>query len=171
MNKRGKRGQIKLSFGMIFSIIMIIIFIVFAFYAIRTFFGLQQTAQTGKFLNDFRSDIDTIWKSTEGSQEVSYSLSNKISHVCFADFEFNPSARGPRETIYSEIRFAHTSNENLVFYPLGFSNPEAVEIKKIDLLEITNEENPFCIENEDGTLNMVLTKDFGEPLVKIERQD
>lgn len=169
MNKRGKRGQIKLSFGMIFSIIMIIIFIVFAFYAIRTLFGLQETAQTGKFLNDFRSDVDTIWKSTEASQEKSYRLSKKISHVCFADFESD--AKGSRQSTYEEIRFTYTGDENLVFYPLGSSNPEAVEIENIDLLEITSAENPFCIENEDGNLRMVLTKEFGEPLVKIERQN
>ncbi|MEX0920974.1 MAG: hypothetical protein WDZ62_01795 [Candidatus Pacearchaeota archaeon] len=162
-----KKGQIKISFGMIFSVIMIVIFLVFAFYAIRTFFGIQETAQTGKFIDDLQSDVNTIWRSTEGSQERTYRLSKKISHVCFGDFERDGT--GPRQSIYGELEFNYFGSENIFFYPTESSNPGSFEIKNVDILEITLNENPYCIDNEDGTLELVLIKDFGEPLVKIER--
>lgn len=165
----GKRGQIKLSFGMIFSVIMIVIFLVFSFYGIRTFLGIQESATVGTFLNDFQSDVDELWKSTEGSKEVRYYLPNKVSHICIVDFETD--AKGARQSIYGELRFVDFGEENLAFYPLGSTNFDSERIENIDLIEITQTENPFCIENKNGVIEMILSKDFGEPLVKIDRQN
>ena len=72
--KKRKKAQIKLSFGMIFSIILIIVFLAFAFYAIKVFLGIQNTAQIGKFISDLKSDVDRVWKSTESSEEKEYNL-------------------------------------------------------------------------------------------------
>ena len=59
----GKNAQVKISFGMIVSIILIIAFISIAFYVIGKFLGLQKQIQTGQFLDDLQFDIDKIWKS------------------------------------------------------------------------------------------------------------
>ncbi len=48
----------KLSFGMIFSIILIIVFLSFAFYAIKIFLNMQTTMQVGKFVEELRNDVD-----------------------------------------------------------------------------------------------------------------
>jgi len=40
-----KRGQLKLSFGMIFSIILIIVFLGFAFFGIQKFMDYQKSIQ------------------------------------------------------------------------------------------------------------------------------
>ena len=42
---KSKRSQIAMSFGMIFSIILIVFFIVFAFYGINKFLKLQKEVQ------------------------------------------------------------------------------------------------------------------------------
>lgn len=165
--KRGKNGQIKLSFGMIFSIILIIVFLAFAFYAIKTFLGIQNAAQTGKFINDLKSDIDRVWKSTESSEEREYVLPSKINYVCFVDFE--SSASGPRGDIYSELRFVYFGNENMMFYPLGSSDIDSTKIINIALSKITLDENPFCIENVRGKVKLTLVKEIGEALVTIKR--
>ena len=141
-----KRGQMKLSFGMIFSIILIIIFIVFAFYAISKFIGMQRIAQVGQFVDCLQSDVDKMWKGTQGSQEAEYSLPKKIKEVCFTDDEY----------------------ENLFFYPEGSSEGfNSIEIKHIDIEKITENENPFCIQNTDGKVKMIVKKGFGEELVMI----
>jgi len=100
--KRGKNGQIKLSFGMIFSIILIIVFLAFAFYAIKTFLGIRDAAQTGKFINDLKSDIDRVWKSTESSEEREYVLPSKIDYICFVDFAGNSDTREISFTIETD---------------------------------------------------------------------
>ena len=76
----------KLSFGMIFSIILIVIFIGFAFFAIQKFLGIQNSVQVGKFSNDFQLDVDKIWKGSQGSEEKEYFLPKKITFVCFTDY-------------------------------------------------------------------------------------
>jgi len=143
--KRGKNGQIKLSFGMIFSIILIIVFLAFAFYAIKTFLGIQDAAQTGKFINDLKSDIDRVWKSTESSEEKEYVLPSKIDAVCFRDDEY----------------------ENLFFQSDKFF--EGRQINHIDISKIISIENPFCIENVRGKVKLTLVKKIDEALVTITR--
>jgi len=64
-----KKAQLKLSFGMIFSIILIVIFIASAFYAVQKFIGVQNIIQVEKFANDFQNDIDKIWRGSQGNQE------------------------------------------------------------------------------------------------------
>ena len=91
-----KRGQMKMSFGMIFSIFLIIIFIAFATYAIIKFINLQQTIQVESFKNTLQEDIDAMWQSQQGSREVEYYLPNKIDKVCFDE----------------ENRLSFTSEEN-----------------------------------------------------------
>jgi len=143
--KRGKNGQIKLSFGMIFSIILIIVFLAFAFYAIKTFLGIQYAAQTEKFINDLKSDINRVWKSTESSEEKEYVLPSKIDAVCFRDDEY----------------------ENLFFQSDKFF--EGGQIEHIDIIKIISIEDPFCIENVRGKVKLTLVKEIDESLVTITK--
>ena len=166
--KKGKNGQIKLSFGMIFSIILIVIFLLFAFYAIKTFLKIQNTAQVGKFLNDLESDVDRIWKSAESSETKEYDLPSKIEYVCFVDF--SSSATGTNSLLYNELKKGYYGDENLIFYPLfSSSNIDSTEIKNIDLEEITKNENPFCIDNIKGEVELSLVKEMDDAQVTITR--
>ena len=141
-----EKGQLKLSFGMIFSIILIIIFISFAFYAIQKFLGMQRAIQVGQFIDDLQSDVDKLWKGVQGSQEVEYTLPKKIKRICFKDDEY----------------------ENMFFYPEGsFEGFNSIEIKHIDIKKITKEKNPFCIENTNGKIKIIIKKDYGEELVTL----
>jgi len=148
MKKSDGRGQMKLSFGMIFSIFLIVIFIAFAFYAIKMFVGMQKKIQIDKFAEDLQADIDRAWRSTgDISTEEEYILPKKINSVCFKDNEY----------------------KNLVF-----RSSELIDGKKInniDIERITETENPFCIQNTDGKVKLIIQKDYGENLVTITRQD
>lgn len=147
MRSINKRGQMKLSFGMIFSIFLIIVFIAFAFYAIKKFVGLQQDIQIKSFVNDLQNDVDSMWTSVgDSSSEESYSLPNKIESICFRNNELS----------------------NLMFIS---SKPIPSEnIKHLDIDIITSEKNPYCITNEDGKVKLIISKDYGEDLVIITKQ-
>ena len=161
------KGAMEMSFGMIFSIILIIFFLSFAFFGIRTFLGVQDTAKTSKFLNDLQSDVEQVWKSSQTSQEKEYFLPGKKVQVCFADFSVDK--RGGKAQIYDELKRAYYGDENLVFYPVVFGESESSEIIYLNLTRITENENPFCIENVDGKVRLRLTKDFTDSLVTITR--
>ena len=167
---RSKRSQMKLSFGMIFSIILIVIFIAFAFYAINKFIGIQDSVKIGRFVDKLQSDIDKIWKGSQGTQKEEYSIPSKIEDVCFVDYSY--PKKGQNQDYYQKLKQAYYGGENLIFYPVGSGEGlDSFEIIHIDIEEMTKNENPFCIKNVEGKINIVVGKNFGENLVTIIRQD
>ena len=128
----------KLSFGMIFSIFLIIVFLAFAFYVIPKFLNLQENITIKKFIDDFQNDVDKMWKSAQGSQEVEYSLPTEIEEICFR-------------------------NSELYFKPIGVGGDS--DYTEIEHLDVTD---GFCIESVYGKIKMTIKKDFDEVLVRIE---
>jgi uncharacterized protein (UPF0333 family) len=141
-----KRGQFEMSFGMIFSIILIIIFIAFAFYAITKFLQLQDTIKISQFESNLQSDINKIWKSPEGSQNVEYLLPSQITAVCFQNDSF----------------------QNLVFNSQNII--PGTMINNIDIAGIIGSNKQFCVNNIQGKVDMVIKKDYGDALVTITKQ-
>jgi hypothetical protein len=143
---RNRSGQLDISFGMIFSIILIIIFLAFGFYAIKKFLDLQETVQIGKFSQDLQKNVDDMWKSS-GRQNVFYTLPTKITFVCF---------------VSGESRNMKFTSSQII---------EGKEIQNIDIANITSIENPYCIPNVKGKVSMTISKNQGESLVTIQRQN
>lgn len=157
-----------LSFGMIFSIVLIVVFFAFAFYAINTFFGINNSAQVGQFISDFQADVDSIWRSSGGSQEREYSLPSSVEKICFIDFNPDIGARGQDISLYADLSRVYQGSDNLVFYPVGSASLGSTEIENINLADITLNDNPFCIDNLES-VNLRLIKESDEALVRIER--
>ena len=161
-----KRSQMKLSFGMIFSIILIVAFISFAFYAIQKFLEIQRVAQIGQFVDSLQKDVDKMWRSSQGSQAEEYFLPSRIDYVCFVDYSL--PGRGDNKELYKKLKQVFYEFENLIFYTVGSAEGlDAVVIKNIDIEKITEDENPFCIENSKGKVRMTIKKDWGDALVTI----
>jgi len=77
--KRGKKAQevFGMSFGVIFSIILIVFILVVAGIAINHFLGLKKCTQLGLFIEDFANeggDIDKAWNSQRFTDEASYNV-------------------------------------------------------------------------------------------------
>jgi len=140
-----KKAQFQLSFGMIFSIILIILFIVFAFYAVRYFLGFQEDIQKKQFVNNLKNDIDTAQRATSISQEREYSLPRDIVKVCFTD----------------------SVSQNLEIYQNFFPESEHIDGIVIDQEDL--EDNKLCFENIGGKINILIQKSFGEEYVQIKR--
>lgn len=158
----------QLSFGMIFSIILIIIFLTFSFFAIKKFMGISNTAQIAKFKNSLQADIDKVWKSSQSSQEMSYILPSKISYVCFVDFDIR--TRGLNQAFYDDLNTVYFGNENLFFYPVGSAEGfDSTEIKNIDLTKVIENNNPSCFKNIDGKVKITLQKSYGDSLVTLTK--
>lgn len=163
-----KRGQMQLSFGMIFSIILIIVFLSFAFFAIKKIIGIGSSAQIAKFEESFQADIDKLWVASRGSQQEEYFLSDKITQVCFVDYFADE--RGTNQDLYDELQQFYFGSENMFFYPSSASQGfESAVINHIDLSTIIARENPYCIATSDGKVKFTLKKDFDETLVTISR--
>lgn len=165
MKECDKKAQMKMSFGMIFSIILIVIFLSFAIYVILKFLDMQTSVQTNKFVDDLQDDIDKIWKGSQGSNQYEYALPSKIKYVCFVDLTKRSS--GDNRDWYVEFRDDYVTGQNMFFYPFDVVSPRAVELENVYLgLTLTNA-NPYCIVN-DGKIKITLEKEFGESLVTIK---
>ena len=134
------KAQMKLSFGMIFSIILIIIFISFAIYGVTKFLNLQKSIQTKKFADDFQFDVDKLWKANQGSQPVEYTLPKKITQVCFKTDTY-----GSKIELKKDGRFEEEFEINHVNIPSELS----------------------CISTSGGKVQMILKKEYGEASVTI----
>lgn len=164
--KRGKNAQLKLSFGMIFSIILIIFFVAFAFYAIKLFLGMKDEVVVSKFVDDLNDDIDDVWKSSQASQNVEYSLPSKVDYVCFMDT--TKPAKSDSNNFYQDFKEYAFDEENLFIYPTDIGDSlTQFEIKHIDIGTITQSKNPYCLEKKKGRIKTVLKKNFGEDTVCI----
>ncbi|MFW6225659.1 MAG: hypothetical protein ACOC3V_01705 [bacterium] len=172
------KAQIKLSFGMIFSIILIIIFLSVAFYAILKFLDLQKEIEIGKTIDSLKSDINRIWGATQASEKQVYNLPSEVKFVCFIDYtknargEFTEYEKGNDIiNLYNELKVLRSDdNQNLFFYPPSSSrNFGAYKLDHINISKITQENNPYCIRNIKEKTSLLLKKDFGENLVIIEK--
>ncbi len=161
------KAQIKLSFGMIFSIILIITFLSFGFWVIYKFVGLMNEVKSADFVNDLQTDIDRIWKSSFGSNPGEYSVPAGVKKVCFIDF-FN-AGKGKDKNLYNELNMVNNGDENMVFYPTESSGISAFEIKHLDIANITSNENPYCIDVKKGKVQILLKISSGESLVRVLR--
>ena len=152
---KNKKGAMELSFGMIFSIILIIIFIAFAIYGIGKFLNLQKNIQTKTFVNNLNFDIDKLWKANSGSQPVTYSLPRDVEEVCFSEDEFGPAgvSSGVKDiNIELKTKKGFGGNYNIIH------------------AEFSKEgKGSNCVPVENGKINLQLEKDYGEDLVTISK--
>ncbi len=139
-----KKAQMNLSFGMIFSIILIVVFIAFAFYGIGKFLEFQETIKIKQFLTDLQYDIDTVWRGSQASQPKEYSLPKKILEVCFRDDTY----------------------ENLYFKSDKFIEGKLIDHIDTESLSVSGD---LCFENTNNKINLILRKEFGKTLVIIEK--
>ena len=145
---KDNRGAMELSFGMLFSIILIIIFIAFAVYGITKFLNLQKNIQTKTFVDDLNYDIDKLWKS-QGAQPVTYAVPGNVERVCFSEDEFE-------KDIDLEIR--------------GEKSIETYDIKHAKLSEdFSKGQGGNCISVEKGKIALQLEKEYKEILVTIRK--
>ncbi|MEK6925789.1 MAG: hypothetical protein AABW50_00775 [Nanoarchaeota archaeon] len=157
MEKRNKKAAMELSFGMIFSIILIIAFIAFAFIAIKALLKTNDQAKIASFVDGLRADVDKVWRASQASQKVSYNLPGKIEEICFVDHtDFGESLiLAPNDFDFPPIKIDHIDFEKtLANNAVGVTTRDGEKI--------------LCISN-DGKVEMTLYKNYGEDLVTIKK--
>jgi hypothetical protein len=168
---KSKRSQgiLGMGFGMIFSIILIVFFVVVAFIAIKSFLDTQKCAQIGIFKENFQTEIDKTWNSQKSEFEFKARLPAKIKYACFADLSKPITATGTAGNIGRELGVYEGYIANLFLYPTE-STCDMVyhEIDHLDIDKIISMgKNPYCIPVEDGKINIQIKKEFGDKLVSI----
>lgn len=157
----------ELSFGMIFSIILVVIFISFAAYVIIKFLGFQDKVKIENFKENIQNSVNDIWKSSQGKNTVSYTLPTAIERICF--FDKTANAKGKDKDLFN-LFVGLSLTENLMFYPEASGDgTDGIMLEHIDLKNTTSLENPLCFDNTGGKVSMNLKMDYGQSLVTVSK--
>jgi hypothetical protein len=161
-----KKADINLSFGVIFSIILIAVFVFAAIYAINFFLNYSKCAQVGRFYNDLQGQVDLAFSSSSTENKpFEISLPGNVRKVCFANL--SAPITNPGEE-YEEISYYYLDDFNVFIIP-GESgcNIPYKKINNINLSRIIEHENPFCFSPDD---TLLLTKKIYDRTVLIGRR-
>ena len=142
----------KISFGIIFSIILIIIFLSVAIFGIKKFVGLQDTMKSEKIFYDLQQDIDKMWQSSRGAEKVSYRVPKKAEALCFQE------------------QIEGSEEYNAYFIPREF---EGEILNHIEWSQVKRhphyQEEGLCFGVEYAKVTLMLEKDYEEEGVTITK--
>lgn len=109
-----------MSFGVIFSVILIIVIVAVSFYAIRAFLRQSDCANVGLFYNGLEENINNAWHSDGYRDIFEEGLPSGVEKVCFGSLSQTPldSVSGK---LKSEIEFSNCNTyggkANVFIYP------------------------------------------------------
>ena len=140
-----KRSQhtLGLPFGVIFAIFLIVVFIMIAFIAVNHFLNIGKCAGVGQFYEDLQKGVDEAWTTQSSEFDFEINLPSKIEKVCFA----NLSAEINNQEDYEQIERYSVYDANVFLVPPEKSCDMPYKlIKHINITEITNSKNPYCVD-------------------------
>ncbi|HLC31644.1 MAG TPA: hypothetical protein VJK51_03175 [Candidatus Nanoarchaeia archaeon] len=157
-----KRGQVQLSFGMIFSIIIIIATVAVAFYVLTRFVSLGNTISCSQFYAALQEEIDDAWNGESSKLVFEKAAPSDISAVCIGSLEANTVLPKDR-SIFLALKDEFRGSGNLYFYPLGSScgGSSGFTLKHI-------QETSFgCARVVDGKVSITVSKASNEGVVRL----
>ncbi|MSS74465.1 hypothetical protein EXS72_02385 [Candidatus Pacearchaeota archaeon] len=167
-----KRGAIELSFGMIFSIIIMIAIIGVAVYAITSFLQIGKTSQISLFHQKFQNTVDEIWSSSITNKIVSFSLPSSIELICFGSLigtNYNPLYERKFKEFVKYSNLHEQRNTNRFLYPIDTAKNFAYsKTEKIDVTELTGSFD--CFEINSGNVKIRFEKNEFDSSVKIKHE-
>lgn len=160
-----KKGQqvMGMSFGMIFAIFLIVVFVVMAFIAVNYFLDIGDTAGTGMFYDELQKEVNNAQRGQYADSVFKVNLPSGIKTICFANLSNEITNPG---TDYEQIRYFELRDANtFLLPPESAKNMESKYIEHIDIDKITENQNPYCV---DAFAGLKIKKDFYDKLVVIE---
>lgn len=165
-NKKAQGGVFGMSFSMIFSIILIVFFIIVAFIAINFFMKTQRCSQIKLTLDEFNNDINQAFNSESSVVPENYSVPATIEYFCFVNLSANVfNANNIDQEIWDYIHNSETVNDlknNLYIY--SPDKTQCLKWAKIKRLSFS-EKNPNCIKVVNGKLSLTLERKYTESLI------
>jgi hypothetical protein len=157
-----KRGQFQISFGMIFSIIIIIaIFAISGYVIYKVFLPTSQCIEIGLFYDPLEKYINKAWGSTIHRGTFTGTLPSGIEQVCFGDINLASGQYG------EVVRDFINSDGNVFLFPPYEACDSALASKTLKHVQI---ENFFCIPVVSGKIKINTEKTQFDSLVSIKTQ-
>lgn len=160
-----KRGQLDISFGMIFSIIIIIAIIAVSFYVIQYFTKLSTCTSTGLFYEALEKEVNAAREATTSRQLFSADLPKSVDYLCIGNMTLLSKTEDKTrfDALYKIYRL---SNNNVFVYPQN-KGCQTLNSKTIDYIETSDF---FCVKSNKGRVSLLIQKDAFDRNVRISSQ-
>ena len=153
-----------MSFGMMFSIILIIAFVGVAIYAITTFLGIAKCGNIGLYYNDLQGEVDKAWQSEISRSVFEASVPSGIESVCFGNLTQRVNSEF-REEYRSLARYTN-SKRNVFMFPQNKACDDQLASTRI---EHAVADEFFCVAKQSGKVSVRLVKEEGENEVSFSK--
>jgi len=158
-----KRGQLQISFGMIFSIIIIIALVATAFYVITYFLNLSKCTQILSFYQNLDDRVKRAWAADIVQETFSGNLPRGIESVCLGNLTQDFGDYETERQSFS--RFYRNSENNIFLFPTEEACGKeggSFNLKK------ARADSFFCLPVSDGKASIQLAKGSLDALVRLE---
>lgn len=176
-----------MSFGTIFSIIIIVFIISVAFFAIRHFVGLSKCTNIGLFYDDLREEVKDAWTSTSGRYRDEFTLKlpksgifgTGIQYVCFGKLSgatgSGTISEQNKNSLIDDFDYDPAGNYNVFMYPPNVGCDQSLSAIYLKCgssdcvnTKISDVDQFFCKPIEDdGTVKIWLNKESTDYQVSI----
>ena len=166
LKSKRSQGVFGLSFGTIWGIILIVFFIVGAFFGIRAFLDYQKCTSIGMFFNGLQSDVNRAWNSQDSNFRYNSSLPAGSEYVCFLNVTGSvKNANAIETTLYDTIKNAGWAlgNNAYLYAPSKDFCTKWTSIKHLNLTD----HNPICAKVVKNMVSIKVEKKFEENLVRL----
>jgi hypothetical protein len=158
-----KKGQLQISFGMIFSLILIIATVAITGYVLVRFVIMKEGVDCSQFYDSVQKSVDSAWVGDGATfYPLKESVSSKIKNVCFGNISLPPNKY---KSIYDEIKFRSSKDSNIFIYPIDSkicgNGPTS---KRLDHISSSNF---FCVQVKEGKITINISKSSTENLVTL----
>ena len=169
----GKEAQLQISFEMIFTMLIIAVFLVVVFFVIQHFLEVKRCADIGLFSRQLQESVDEVWKSQEASTFFEREMPSGLEYACFADLKqglnlesVDSSRRGGISGVYESLSaYFKYRSANFFLYP--WKNACSMAASDIKHISLAGKSNPLCFSEDGGMVKIRLVKGFNDALVRI----
>jgi hypothetical protein len=144
-NKRGQHTM-GLPFGMMFSIFLIVVFIVIAFIAVNHFLTIGECSGVGMFYDELQEAVDDSWNSQESlGVDFDINLPDGVKTICFANLSAGLTGDASEE--YDAISIDAVYDVNTFLLPRGKTcDIPSYNLKHVAIGAMTSLKNPYCVD-------------------------
>ena len=157
-----KAGQLQISFGMIFSIIIIIATLAVAGYVIVNFVDLGGNISCKLLYQDLQEKIDKAWHSSISSESFNKDVPAGINYVCFGNLSQQTNSSYKMQ--YEKFSMYARPKSNMFFYPVEGACDDT---EFTYALEHVSFPGFFCIPVKEGKIGIHLSKGKFDSLVRL----
>jgi hypothetical protein len=162
---QAKKGQVEMSFGMIFSIILIIAVIGIGFYVIRYFMSLSTCTSTGLFYTSLEKEVNQAWGASASKSIFFGTVPGTVKYVCFGNLSA-PIVAGNSDKQQALInKYPFSNKENVFLYPTGSSSCQPDFGSRI--VDHVISPKFFCVQAIDNKIKVAITKGSTDSVVSI----